>query len=209
MLKKYLILFLILIFTFVSCGEEGTSEEEFNTTDYVYVMINISKYAATPNRDKELFKVNGKTQSELQGNLDFVKSRLEEQGYPYYRDTRPLTPYEEIFTLKIKAKDIREISDSLKIKVTANEAGYLTTPFEYTGVGHEQWRCGTVDIQKEADFPFIKLVHIELYYNYYEDDPSRNGIKILEFMYDKLHGNPEIQGGLGCAGGWGVKFIDE
>ncbi len=138
MLKKYLILLITLIFTFVSCGEKGTSEEEFNTTDYVYIIVDISKYIDTLNRDNRLFKVNGKMESDLQENLDFIKSRLEAQGYPFYKDTDERFKSEEIFTFKVKAKDIKEISDSFKIKVTANETGYLTTPFEYTGLGHYQ-----------------------------------------------------------------------
>ncbi len=203
MLKKYLILLITLIFTFVSCGEEGTSEEEFNTTDYVYLVVEISKTEDTVNRNDRLFKINGKAESDTQKVMDYINSQLTKQEHPITGLSNPSD--NEYFAFKIKAKDIKEVSDSFKITITAKEAGYLNFPFEYTGFTHDNFWCPVgVDVQKEADFSSMKLAYMLMQYNYYVDDPEDRGFNIPSTVFDKLTGNPDVQNGLGCGGGKGV-----
>jgi len=202
MLKKYLILLLTLVFAFVSCGEEGTSEEEFNTTNYVYLVVELTKTEDTVNGSENLFKINGKSEDDTKNVLDYVNSQLTKQGHPLTSIT--IVPDLEYFAFKIKAKDINEVVNTFKIKVTAKEAGYITTPFEYIGFGRKNAWCSGIDVQKEADFPYIKLAYMVLKYNYYIDYPEERGFEVQGFFFDKLTGNPDVQNGMGCAGGKGV-----
>jgi len=203
MLKKYLILLLTLVFAFVSCGEEGTSDEEFNTTDYVYLVVELTKTEDTVNRDNNLFKVNGKSSEETIKILDYINSQLTKQGHPITGITDDLPA--EHFAFKIKAKDIKEVSDSFKITITAKEAGYLNFPFEYTGFTHTNYWCSeNTDVQKEADFSSMKLAYMLMQYNYYDYDPEDRGFYPPSTVFDKLTGNPDVQNGMGCAGGKGV-----
>ncbi len=202
MLKKHFILLLTLIFTFVSCGEDGSSDEEFNTTDYIYLVVELTKTEDTVNGTQNLFKINGKSEDDSKEVLNYVNAQLTKQDHPLTNIT--IFPDLEYFAFKIKAKDINEIVNTFKIKVTANEAGYITTPFEYLGFGHKNAWCSGIDVQKEADFPYIKLAYMILQYNYYEDYPEARGFEVEGFFFDKLTGNPDVQNGMGCAGGKGV-----
>lgn len=194
----YLLVFSLIFFiSFSSCGEaEG---ESFNTSDYIYVMINIGKTTDTPNRDNKLFKVNGKLEADLKDNFDYVSSILTKEGHPFnlFYDTN------EIFTFKVKAKDIKDVLNDYKITITTDEPEIPVKEFKDTGLGTSNRWCysnDVKDITTEADFGDVKLVFIKYTY----DNHYGNGYFDRQGqLHDKLTGeNDDLKNALECSRGF-------
>ncbi len=83
MLKKIAIL-LILSLLVLSCGEESNDnikdDGTYNTTDYVYLIVELEKGGYNINLPENLFKINGKSESDTENTFNYINSILEQQG---------------------------------------------------------------------------------------------------------------------------------
>ncbi len=204
------IIYLIVLTIFIiSCGSKGDTEKEiFNTIDYVYVIVRVGKTVNTPNRESNLFKVNGKTEEKLKDNFDYVNSLLTAQGHPFNLDSDS----DEIYTFKIKAKNIKEIVDTYKITIDSNSEIVKIKSFEYIGLGVKNAWCWykhkIEDVRSEADFGDVKLVFIDFMYKHSENleyaKIEKNGQ-----LHDKLTGiKDDTKNALNCADGIGVWHVE-